>query len=88
LSLNQQVHDRLGRAFQRWEDMRQTGVSKHDLKMRGIRESGDPNQRSAHLGFTTPSGASIQALHADRRKGIPNTEGPTTSLPVTVTIPP
>ena len=51
-NLKQQVHDRLWRGFQRWEELRETGVTKHDLKMRGIRESGDPNQYTRGILFT------------------------------------
>jgi hypothetical protein len=51
-NLKQDVHDRLWRAFQRWEGLRQTGVSKHDLKMQGIREAGDPNLHTRGLIFT------------------------------------
>jgi len=52
MSLNQELHNRLWRAFQRWEELRKTGVTKHELKMRGIRESGDPNQFTRNLIFT------------------------------------
>ena len=51
-NLKQDVHDRLWRAFQRWEGLRQTGVSKHDLKMQGLREAGDPNRSTRDLIFT------------------------------------
>jgi hypothetical protein len=51
-NLKQDVHDRLWRAFQRWEELRQTGVSKHDLKVRGTREARDPNQFIRSLLFT------------------------------------
>jgi hypothetical protein len=51
-NLKQDVHDRLWRAFQRWEGLRQTGVSKHDLKIQGIREAGDPNLHTRSLIFT------------------------------------
>ena len=50
MSLKQEVHDRLWRAFERWHEIRQSGVSKHDLKVRGIRESGDPNQYTRYEG--------------------------------------
>ena len=41
--MNQELHDRLWTRFQRWHDVAATGVSKFDLKMKGIREHGDPN---------------------------------------------
>jgi hypothetical protein len=52
MSLRQDVHDRLWEAFQRWEALRQTGVTKHELKMRGIRECGDPNAHTRDILFT------------------------------------
>jgi Phage integrase, N-terminal SAM-like domain len=52
MSLKQEVHDRLWRAFEKWQEVRQTGVTKHDLKVQGIRELGDPNQFTRGLIFT------------------------------------
>jgi hypothetical protein len=52
VNLKQDVHDRLWRAFERWQEIRQTGVSKHDLKVQGIRECGDPNRFTRALIFT------------------------------------
>lgn len=52
MSLKQEVHDRLWRAFERWHEIRQTSVTKHELKVRGVRESGDPNQYTRSLIFT------------------------------------
>ncbi|HXX92271.1 MAG TPA: site-specific integrase [Planctomycetota bacterium] len=51
-NLRQDVHDRLWRAFQRWEELRKTGLSKYDLKMRGIREAGDPSRFTGAILFT------------------------------------
>lgn len=75
MSLSQELHDRLWRAFQRWEDLRQTGVTKHELKMRGIRESGDPNQFTRNLIFTGNTLRSYEGVlqdfveHAQREHG-------------------
>src|SRR5262245_8834900 len=75
MSLNQQLHDRLRRAFQRWEELRQTGVTKHELKMRGIRESGDPNQYLRNIIFTGNTLRSYEGVlrafaeHAQREYG-------------------
>src|SRR5436190_13672787 len=75
MSLKQDVHDRLWRAFERWHEIRQTGVSKHDLKMRGIRESGDPNQFTRNLIFTGNTLRSYEGVlrdfveHAHREHG-------------------
>lgn len=52
MNLKQDVHDRLWRAFERWHGIRQTGVSKRDLKMQGIRECGDPNRFTRAIIFT------------------------------------
>ncbi len=52
MSLKQDLHDRLWRAFERWQVLRLTGVCKHDLKMKGIREAGDPNLHTRTLIFT------------------------------------
>lgn len=52
MSLKQDVHDRLWQAFQRWQELRLTGVGKHDLKMQGIRECGDLNRFTRSLIFT------------------------------------
>jgi hypothetical protein len=52
MGLKQDMHDRLWRAFQRWEALRLTGATKHELKMRGIRECGDPNRHTRSLIFT------------------------------------
>ena len=49
MSLKQEVHNKLWQAFQRWEDLRRTGVDKRELKMRGIREAGDPNKYTRNL---------------------------------------
>ncbi len=51
MSMKQDLHDRLWNAFQRWHEIRQSGVSKFDLKMRGIRECGDPNRHTRNLIF-------------------------------------
>jgi len=51
MSMKQDLHDRLWNAFQRWQELRQSSVTKHDLKMRGIRECGDPNRHTRNLIF-------------------------------------
>ncbi|HLF95370.1 MAG TPA: site-specific integrase, partial [Planctomycetota bacterium] len=64
-NLKQDVHDRLWQAFQRWEALRQTGVTKHDLKMRGIREGGDPQQHCRPLIFTGATLRSYEGVLKD-----------------------
>jgi hypothetical protein len=51
MSMKQDLHDRLWGAFQRWLDLRQTAVTKRDLKMRGLREYGDPNRYTRNIIF-------------------------------------
>jgi hypothetical protein len=51
MSMKQDLHDRLWQAFQSWLDLRQTGITKRDLKMRGLRECGDPNRYTRNLIF-------------------------------------
>jgi hypothetical protein len=75
MSLKQDLHDRLWRAFQRWEDLRQTGVTKHELKMQGIRECGDPNRHTRNLIFAGNTLRSYEGVlrafveHAEREHG-------------------
>ncbi len=52
MSLKQDVHDRLWHAFERWHQMSATGVTKHDLKMAGLRQHGDVNHLTRGLIFT------------------------------------
>ena len=52
MSLKQDVHDKLWHAFQRYQSLRETGVGKHELKLRGIREASDPNLYTRNLIFT------------------------------------
>lgn len=52
MSLKQDIHDRLWQAFQRWQGLRAAGAAKHELKMRGLRECGDPNRYTRDLIFT------------------------------------
>lgn len=65
MSLTQDIHDRLWEAFQRWEALRQTGVTKHELKMRGIRECGDPNAHTRDILFTGNTLRSYEAILKD-----------------------
>ncbi len=51
MSLKSELHDRLWNAFQRWHALRESGVTHRDLKMRGIRECGDPNRFTRPLIF-------------------------------------
>jgi len=40
-AMKDELHARLGSAQQRWFALKDQGLTKHDLKMRGIREGGD-----------------------------------------------
>ncbi len=52
MGLKQELHDRLWRAFQRWQELRATGVTKRELKLRGLRDCGDPNRYTRPLIFS------------------------------------
>ena len=52
MSLKQDLHDRLWHAFQRWESLRATGVTKRALKLAGLREHGDVHHALRPLIFT------------------------------------
>ncbi len=52
MSLKQDLHDRMWRAFERWHEQRAQGETKHGLKMRGIRDHSDPNHYTRNLIFT------------------------------------
>jgi len=52
MSLKQQLHDQLRAAFDRWLGLRGTGISKFDLKARGLREHQDPDYFLRPLIFT------------------------------------
>jgi hypothetical protein len=45
------LHDRLWNAQQRWFALRAEGATKHDLKLRGLRECGDPNRFTRNIIF-------------------------------------
>ncbi len=50
-NLKQDLHDRLWNAQQRWFTLREQGETKHELKMRGLRECGDANRYTRNLIF-------------------------------------
>ncbi len=52
MSLRSELHDRLWRAFERWHEMREQGATKHDLKIRGLREYRDANHYTRNVIFT------------------------------------
>ncbi|MBI2899056.1 MAG: hypothetical protein HYY17_02660 [Planctomycetes bacterium] len=52
MSLKNELHDRLWRAFERWHELRGQGATKHDLKMQGLREYGDVNHCTRNLIFS------------------------------------
>lgn len=64
MSLRQEVHDRLRGAFERWQAIRET-TTKFDLKMRGLREHGDPQFFLRPLIFTGQSLRSYDGLLKD-----------------------
>lgn len=50
--MKEELHQRLWAAQERWFELRQTGVTKHDLKMAGLRERGDMYWATRQLIFT------------------------------------
>jgi len=57
--MKKDLHDRLWNAQQRWFALRDQGQTKRQLKLRGIREAGDPNLHFRPLIFT---GATKRAI--------------------------
>ena len=51
-AMKQDLHDRLWKAQQRWFALRDQGISKRELKLRGLREAADPNLHLRPLVFT------------------------------------
>lgn len=58
-AMKQDLHDRLWNAQQRWFALRDQGMTKREIKLRGIREVGDPNLHLRNLIFT---GATKRAI--------------------------
>jgi len=50
--LKQAVHDRLWNAQQRWFALRESGATKRELKLLGLREAADANRHIRNLIFT------------------------------------
>lgn len=50
-TMKKDVHDRLWNAQQRWFAMREEGHTTHELKMRGLREAGDPKRFTRNVIF-------------------------------------
>ncbi len=52
MTLKNELHDRLWRAYERWHDLRHQGETKHELKMRGLAEHADVNRCTRNLIFS------------------------------------
>ncbi len=59
-AMKKDLHDRLWNAQQRWFALRAEGETKHDLKLRGLRERGDPNRFTRNLLFTGATKRSVE----------------------------
>lgn len=59
-AMKQDLHDRLWSAQQRWIALRAQGITKRELKLRGIREAGDPNLHLRNLIFTGATKRTIE----------------------------
>ncbi len=51
-AMKKDLHDRLWNAQERWFAMRDQGWTKHEVKMAGIRQCGDPNLKMRSILFT------------------------------------
>ncbi len=49
--MKQDLHDRLWNAQQRWFALRERGMTKREIKLRGLREGADPNRHTRNLIF-------------------------------------
>ncbi len=65
IGLRQEIHDRLWGAFQRWQELRATGITKRDLKLRGLREAHDPNRYTRPLLFARETARSYEGVLKD-----------------------
>jgi len=61
MSMQSELHDRLWHAFARWQELRATGVTKRELKLRGLRESNDVNRHIRPLIFARSTAAGYEA---------------------------
>lgn len=64
MGLRQEVHDRLWRASERWQELRGS-TTKRELKLRGIREQGDPNYHTRNLIFARETARSYEGVLKD-----------------------
>lgn len=64
-AMKKEIHDRLWKAQERWFALRAQGQTKRQLKLRGLREAGDPHLYTRNLIFT---GATKRAIE-DTLKG-------------------
>jgi hypothetical protein len=67
--------NRLWHAFQRWQELRATGVTKRELKLRGLREHSDVNRHIRPLIFARSTAAGYETalrglLEIARQNGI------------------
>src|SRR5258708_515111 len=79
-AMKQDVHDRLWSAQQRWFALREQGLTKHGLKMQGIRDCGDPNRMTRNLIFAGSTRVTYERMlkefveYAHREHGVTRLE--------------
>lgn len=61
-AMKQDLHDRLWGAQQRWFALREQGMTKREIKLSGIRESGDPNCHTRNLIFAGSTRRSYERI--------------------------
>lgn len=62
MGMQSELHDRLWHAFQRWQELRATGVTKRELKLRGLRERNDVNQYIRPLIFARATATGYETV--------------------------
>ena len=75
MGLKQELHDRLWHAFQRWQELRATGETKRELKLRGLRESNNAHRYIRPLIFARATAVSYETalrglLEIARQNGV------------------
>ena len=51
MNMREDIHRRLWGAYWRWRSLRDKGITRFDLKVRGLHQHGNPNKTTAHLIF-------------------------------------
>ena len=68
-AMKEQLHQRLWGAQARWFRLREAGMTKHDLKIRGLREQGDVSAKTGSLNTVPTAGASPSTRKVSAKPG-------------------